>query len=436
MFVDIVKINLQAGAGGAGLVSFRREKYVDRGGPDGGDGGSGGSISLQASRNVYDLNAYRFQKTIKAAAGQPGGRARRRGRSGADIVLKVPIGTVVSDRQTGAVVVDFTTDQQTAVLAQGGAGGFGNAHFKSSRRQTPRFAEKGLPGQSRQIQCELKLIAEAGLVGLPNAGKSTFLQATTAARPKIGAYPFTTLRPHLGVTSNGCLLADIPGLIAGAAQGKGLGYDFLRHLERNLVLLHLIDCQQPEPAVAYEQICQELRSYSPQLGALPQLVVLTKTDTCSEAELEAVISELQASLPPQTPLYHISALAGRNLKPLLRDLKHSINQRRQQLKQQAQQRSAKQPLAVFKLPGASNYFKVKRQSASAFLIRGRKIENFALKTDFENEQARYRLVDIMQKMGIVRELYRQGYQTEKLVFGRRQHGGWSLQQLTQTLEED
>ena len=265
MFVDLLKIKVRAGDGGDGLVSFRREKFVERGGPNGGDGGNGGSIVFAADKNEYDLAGFRFLRLIKADGGQPGGSSNKRGRSGADVIVKVPVGTLLTDVETGETLADLIGDGERCTVASGGEGGFGNAHFKSSKNRVPLVAEKGLKGEERLIQCELKLLAEVGLVGLPNAGKSTFLRSVSSARPKIGAYPFTTLEPHLGVSRNGCLLADIPGLIAGAAEGKGLGHQFLRHVERNLVILHLIDAGAADPVGDWRQITAELEAYDVRL---------------------------------------------------------------------------------------------------------------------------------------------------------------------------
>ena len=435
MFVDLVQITVKAGDGGDGIVSFRREKFIDKGGPDGGNGGNGGDVLMVASSDEYDLNQFRFKKLIQARSGQAGGRSRRCGRRGENVVLKVPVGTVVVDVQTMKTIVDFTQPNQSAVIAAGGQGGSGNAHFKSSYQRTPRFAEKGLKGEEREIQCELKLLAEAGLVGLPNAGKSTFLQATTAARPKIGAYPFTTLQPHLGVTQNGCLVADIPGLIEGAAEGKGLGHHFLRHLERNLILLHLIDSGEADLVSCYRQIMAELKAHSLKLAKIPQLIVLTKIDTVTEEDLKLKTAALKKVLPAKTALYQISALAQINLQPLLKDLKRKINQSRQAKEKQELSKKKRSALPVFKLKETDASFVVRRQSKQVFLVSGVKIEIFAQKTDFDNWQARRRLLDIMQKMGVVRQLKKEGYQDEKICFGDQGLGGFSLSQLADVLIE-
>lgn len=435
MFVDVVKIMVCAGSGGHGLVSFRREKFIDRGGPNGGDGGDGGHVIIRAGANQYDLSPFRFQKLIRAGDGQPGGSFGRHGGNGSDARVVVPVGTLVTDDQTGEVLADFTAQDQEVVVAFGGRGGFGNAHFKSSTNRAPRFAEKGLKGQSRRVKCELKLLAEAGLVGLPNAGKSTFLQATTAARPKIGAYPFTTLEPHLGVTDNGCLLADIPGLIAGAAEGRGLGHDFLRHLERNLVLVHLIDCQLASVSRAYRQIMVELAAYSQKLARLPQLVALTKIDTLDDVALRSKVDDLRQALGSKAIIYQISAAQQQNLRPLLDDLKKMIVAQRRKHQRLRERVLKKKTLPVFQLLPQATDFVVERQSDHVFLVSGVKIETFAAKTDFSNDQARRRLLDIMEKLKIIKELEKQGYNQEKIFFGSDRLGGLTLPQLADTLVE-
>lgn len=424
MFIDLVKIKIKAGDGGNGLVSFRREKFVDRGGPDGGNGGRGGSVIFKACQSEYDLTKFRFLKLIEAEAGQPGGRSNKTGKSGADIVHNLPCGTVVSDPESGEVIADLVEPDSTVVLARGGVGGFGNAHFKSSVRQAPLLAEKGLKGEEKIIKCELKLLAEVGLVGLPNAGKSTFLQTVSAARPKIAAYPFTTLQPHLGVSRNGCLIADIPGLIAGAAEGKGLGHQFLRHIERNLITLHLIDCQNEDLAESYLQVAAELEAYSPAILQRPQLVALTKMETLDEQVLGQKLKILRKTIPRTSKIYTISSHLGLNIDTLLADLKKLIvSERRRESAKPADKQAG---LAIFKLDNLNTKFTVERMSETRFRVTGRKIETFALKTNLDNFHGRQRLLDIMSKMGITRRLLALGYRDELVVFGRDQIGSLKL----------
>ena len=275
MFVDKAVVQLKAGDGGNGAVSFRHEIYVDKGGPDGGDGGNGGDIILQASRNQNTLAAFRFHKLLTAQLGQPGSKRRMHGRNGRDLLVQVPVGTAVVDLD-GKLLIDITEDGQKVIIASGGKGGFGNAHFVSSTRQAPRIAEKGELGEEKELVLELKMIADVGLVGLPNAGKSTFLASVSNAKPEIASYPFTTLTPNLGVVDVGdnssLLIADIPGLIEGASEGKGLGDDFLRHVERSGVLLHLVDAYNDDVQIAFKTIYEELKAYKIDLTKRPQIV--------------------------------------------------------------------------------------------------------------------------------------------------------------------
>ena len=382
MFVDLIELRAQAGNGGNGLVSFRREKFVDKGGPDGGNGGSGGDVIIQASSNEYDLTSYRFVKRVVAESGQAGGPKCKRGKNGRDKHLLMPVGTLVKDMQSGKVLADLLEDKQQVVVASGGQGGFGNAHFKSSTNRVPLVAEKGLKGKERLIRCELKLLAEVGLIGLPNAGKSTFLRSVSRARPKVGAYPFTTLEPHLGVAFNRCLLADIPGLIAGAAQGKGLGHQFLRHVERTLVLLHLIDCQSRTIADDYLQIVQELEAYNPALAKIPQCLALSKIDMIKDRDkLNARLKQLQKVAPKGCQIYCVSAMAGLNLKELMKDLRNLVNRQRQVLAKS--QEKAEPETKVFRLKSDPQDFEVSKQD-QMFVVTGQRIETLALKTEFAN----------------------------------------------------
>ena len=430
MFVDLLKIKVNAGDGGDGLVSFRREKYVDRGGPDGGDGGDGGNVVFQADKNEYDLAKFRFLKLIKADNATAGGKNNRKGKSGCDVIIHIPLGTLLIDDATQEIVADVVDHQQQIIVAAGGEGGFGNAHFKSSRNRTPLVAEKGLKGEIKTLKCELKLLAEVGLVGLPNAGKSTFLQAVTKAKPKIGAYPFTTLEPHLGVSRNGCLIADIPGLIAGAAQGKGLGHQFLRHVERNLVILHLIDCQGADLFADYRQIVDELEAYNPRLLSRPRLLALTKTEMVEPKALKKQLSQLRKKVPKNVKIYAISSLANLNLDVLLKDLKKTISKARNELSKEEMLQTEKNSMPVFGLEDDRSEFSIEK-AEDRFLIHGLKIENFALKTDFDNFHSRQRLLDIMSKTGVIKQLRTAGYKNEPIAFGKEGVGDLHLNEETQ-----
>jgi GTP-binding protein len=305
MFLDEVTLDVVAGAGGRGAVSFRHEKYVPRGGPDGGDGGRGGSVVLAVSSAESSLGRYRERRRFRAPDGRAGGGGQRSGADGADLTLPVPAGTVITDAQTGQLIGDLAGPGQRLVVVAGGRGGRGNSHFASAARQAPRIGELGEPGRGRRIRLELKLIADIGLVGLPNAGKSTLLAALTAARPKVAAYPFTTLHPNLGVAEleggRSVILADVPGLIEGAHQGAGLGIEFLRHLERTRVLIHVVDCAAgaAEARRSLDQVATELRAFSPALGERPTVIALNKIDV---AEGEAAAAELAAILPRAHPV--------------------------------------------------------------------------------------------------------------------------------------
>lgn len=320
MFLDFVKIHVKAGQGGSGCVSFRREKFVPKGGPDGGDGGRGGSIILEVNQQLRTLIDYKYHARYEAPRGQHGMGSTKHGRKGEDITLQVPSGTVVKDQQTGDVLEDLTQEGQRFVVARGGRGGKGNARFATPTHRSPREWEVGESGEERDIILELKLIADVGLVGKPNAGKSTLLASISAARPKIAAYPFTTLQPNLGIVKyrelQSFVMADIPGLIEGAHEGKGLGLQFLRHIERNRLIVYLIDPEDPEvenPLETFETLRSELKQYSQALIQKPAAVILTKKDIWQDTDWQ---KELGDKLP--YPFFSISAVTGEGLTELKR----------------------------------------------------------------------------------------------------------------------
>jgi GTP-binding protein len=325
-FVDEAVIEVIAGNGGNGAVSFRREKFVPRGGPDGGDGGRGGSIYAVADHNINTLIDYRYARIHRAKHGERGRGADQYGRGAGDIVLRVPVGTVIYDAETGELVTDLAEHGARALLAKGGEGGLGNLHFKSSTNRTPRQSTPGEAGEQRRLKMELKVLADVGLLGMPNAGKSTLIRAISAARPRVADYPFTTLVPNLGVVrldeNRSFVVADIPGLIEGAADGAGLGHRFLRHLQRTRLLLHLVDLAPQDgaidPAADARSIAKELKRYDAALYAKPRWLVLNKLDLIPSDEREARIAAFVKSLRWKGPVFGIAAISGEGCQPLVR----------------------------------------------------------------------------------------------------------------------
>lgn len=335
-FVDEAPVNVCAGNGGGGCLSFRREKYIPRGGPDGGDGGDGGSVILVADVNFNTLVDYRYQRNHRAENGEPGRGKDRTGRKGDDLILKVPVGTTVIDEDSGAVLGDLVEAGQSLVVARGGQHGLGNARFKSSTNRAPRKTTPGKAGESRRLRLELKLLADVGLLGMPNAGKSTLISAVSAARPKVADYPFTTLTPNLGVVQLGPLrsfvMADVPGLIEGASAGAGLGIRFLKHLTRTRLLLHLVDVlpvDGADPLGNALAIEQELKAFSPTLAARDRWLVLNKIDLLPEDQVDAVCRALVEGLGWSRPVYRISALSSVGTRHLCEDI-HAYLARRQE----------------------------------------------------------------------------------------------------------
>lgn len=395
------------------MVSFRHEKFVDKGGPDGGDGGNGGDVVFVASRNQNTLAAFRFQKEIVAEAGKPGFKRKRHGRSGKKLEVPVPVGTTILD-EAGNLLADLTYDGETAVIAKGGQGGFGNAHFTSSTRQTPRIAEKGEPGEELTALLELKMIADVGLIGLPNAGKSTLLASISNARPEIANYPFTTLKPNLGMVDmdkdNSLLFADIPGLIEGASQGKGLGDEFLRHVERTAVLVHLIDIYNDSVADAYTTIQNELKAYKIDLSAKPQIVALSKVEGVDEEIIADRLSELKTVVPKDIPLMAISANSKAGIKELLSAVQAAVMEARKAVSELEEETPAI-PVITLKKDDSWTVKKVN----DGFKVTGRKIEKFAARTDFDSEHGLQRLRDIMKKMGIMNKLVKDGIEPGDII---------------------
>lgn len=419
MFVDTAKVIIQAGKGGDGAVSFRHEIYVDKGGPDGGDGGKGGDVIFKASEDTNTLADFRYKPELKAELGQNGSKANRRGKSGEDLIVKVPVGTIVW--RGGEMIADLTVAGQEVVIAKGGDGGFGNAHFKSSVRQTPRVAEKGEPGDSFEAELELKLLADIGLVGFPNAGKSTLLSVVSNARPEIADYAFTTLTPKLGVADvdgNSLLIADIPGLIEGASEGKGLGHDFLRHIERTAVLLHLIDIYSDDIAASYKTIREELKNHSPELIDRPEIIVLTKAEGLDEDIINMQMAAIGEVASSDTPVFVISAAAHQGLTEVLREARKQVETVRQQEAVEAEQDEDEPSIPVIRLNDrqlSESWTVTKDAESGQFIVAGEKIERFARRTDFANPEGVDRLRDIMAKMGITHELSRRGAEGDSVI---------------------
>jgi len=339
-FVDESEITVQAGNGGNGALSFRREKYIPRGGPDGGDGGRGGSISLVAIEGLNTLADFRFVRHYQADNGKTGAGKVKTGQSGSDLSIKVPVGTLVYDAQTEELIADLTTEGESVLVANGGDGGLGNTTFKSSTNQAPRKTTKGRPGDARTLRLELKVLADVGLLGLPNAGKSTFLRAVSQATPKVANYPFTTLYPELGVVSLGMgssfVIADIPGLIEGASQGAGLGIQFLRHLARTKLLLHIVEIapygdESADLAKEVNTITSELAKYSEDVGAeldkLDRWLVINKTDMVLEEDQDRIIDELLEELQWRGPVYRISAISRQGTQAICNDIMQYIDRK-------------------------------------------------------------------------------------------------------------
>lgn len=418
MFVDTAKIFVQAGRGGNGAVSFRRELYIEKGGPDGGDGGKGGNVIFRATKDLNTLLNFRYKPEIKAKNGKNGSKRNKTGKSGEDLIVKVPVGTLVKrDRE---ILADLKFDGEEAIIARGGDGGFGNAHFKSSVRQTPRVAELGEAGETFEADLELKLLADVGLVGFPNAGKSTFLSVVSNARPEIANYAFTTLTPNLGVTEIdgfNLLIADIPGLIEGASEGKGLGDAFLRHVERTSVLLHLIDIYEENPDEQYRIIREELKKYQPDLLDRPEIVALTKAEGMDAEMIDFQISKLR-KVANSSQIFVISSSAHQGLKEVLRALRKQVEDFRNSQSEIDANEEENEDIAVISLSQdeINKAWTVNfNEEENIFEVYGEKIEKFARRTNFMNVHGVNRLRDILRKMGIEHELRRMGVENSSII---------------------
>ena len=424
-FFDRAKINVLAGDGGDGSAHFRREKYVPMGGPDGGDGGRGGSVYLEADPGMNTLVDYHYRPHYKATAGGNGGGNQKHGARGHDIVLKLPAGTVVRNADTEELVADLTEAGQRVMVARGGRGGLGNTHFATSTNQAPREAQRGEPGEELWLTLELKLIADVGLVGFPNAGKSTLISVVSAARPKIADYPFTTLVPNLGVVVVGdpsrgsgtsFVMADIPGLIEGAAQGVGLGHEFLRHVERSRLLLHLLDgaATERDPWEEFETINRELREYNAELASRPQIVVLTKMDLPEARERwpEVRRHAEEAEIPARA----ISAATNEGVA----DLMNFTAERLREIQIETAERAAREVPATGPVlrPEPYDAYTIQR-TPDGFLVRGKRIERLVAMTNLEVPEAVTRLEGHLRRLGVTAALERSGVQPgDRVTFGK------------------
>ena len=403
--LDVVEVEVAGGAGGRGAVSFRREKYVPRGGPDGGRGGRGGDVIVQANAQLNTLRRYRRQRIFRAEAGAPGGTNNRRGRAGASLVLQLPVGTTVSRTGGGepARIADLQTHGQSVLAAWGGDGGYGNAWFKSATNRAPRVAQRGGAGERLRLRFELRVLADIGIVGLPNAGKSSLLRTLSSARPRVAAYPFTTLEPHLGVVETGwddVVMADLPGLIEGAADGAGLGHDFLRHASRTRVLLHLIDGSAEDPLADRDTINRELAAYSPELAAVPQVVAINKADL---PEVQERRTALAAAFGEPSTLF-CSALSGEGTAAVVAACVARLQEAR------AAVTEAPPPTPTLRPRPDGRRFSVEQLRERAWRVRGAGVERFVAMMDLDDEQALAETYRWLERRGVAAALHRAGAQ--------------------------
>lgn len=414
MFTDEVIITVKSGKGGDGAVHFRREKYVPRGGPDGGDGGSGGNVVFEVSPHLNTLSDFRNNAEFRAKEGEKGGRNHMTGKTAPDLVIPVPPGTLVYDGESGAVIGDLVEPGQRLVVCKGGRGGRGNQHFATPSHQAPRVAERGEPAEERKLRLELKLIADIGIVGVPNAGKSTLLSVVTNARPKIAAYPFTTLEPNLGVADlddeTTLVLADIPGLIEGAHSGLGLGHDFLRHIQRTRVLIHLLDGMAEDPLLDFAQINSELALFDPALGRKPQVVALNKMDL---PDVRARWPEIEKSLKKRGyEVFAISAVAGENVRQVLYRAAQRLGEAPLP---EPEVLSDQDAMPVYRPETDPRQFEIS-QTADGWRVSGASIERAAAMTYWEEPQSIRRFQRILKTLGIEDALRKAGAQNGDSVF--------------------
>ena len=412
MFADIAEITIKSGNGGNGLVSFHREKYVAAGGPDGGDGGRGGDVIFQADSKLLTLLDFRYKRVYKAENGGDGKAKNGFGKDGNSITIKVPLGTIIKDGETGNVIADLKTDGQTFVAARGGSGGFGNSHFATPTRQIPKFAKPGIQGIERKIVLELKLLADVGLVGFPNVGKSTLLSVVSGAKPKIANYHFTTLEPNLGVVDtgdgDGFVLADIPGIIEGAGEGVGLGFEFLRHVERTRLLLHVVDVSGIEgrnPIEDFDIINNEMKKFNPELSERPQIVVANKTDIITDEELfESFCDEIKKR---GYELFIISAAAHSGVKELMKHVSSILKTLPVPCVEICEDTFAQEVLS-------DDEITVKREGG-AFVVEGKKVERIVDSTNFDDYESLQFFQRSLRDLGVIDMLLDAGIEEGDLV---------------------
>lgn len=419
-FIDKAKIKISSGKGGNGVVAWRREKFVDKGGPAGGDGGKGGSVYLIADEGLSTLLDFTYRSIFKADNGENGFKKSMHGKSAKDLYIKVPAGTIVKDLKTGNIIADLTKHEQTVLVAKGGRGGRGNTHFCTPQNRAPQYCEPGEPGIERELQLELKLLADVGLLGFPNAGKSTFISRVSAAKPKIADYPFTTIVPNLGVvrksTGDGYVIADIPGLIEGASEGVGLGHDFLRHVERCRFLLHIIDGTEENPIKNYQIINAELAKYSEKLSHLYQIVAINKIDAIEPKKIDELKQKFdKLGINP----YFISAVTGENIESLKHELENKVNT----IEKPVSEVNVEEDLAA--TDNNDGYWDVQKISKDTFMVTGGRIIRISQVTDPRSTEQIIRFQNIMISMGIMDELKRIGIQNgDTIIVGKLELEYW------------
>ena len=419
-FIDKAKIKISSGKGGNGVVAWRREKFVDKGGPAGGDGGKGGSVYLIADEGLSTLLDFTYRSIFKADNGENGFKKSMHGKSAKDLYIKVPAGTIVKDLKTGNIIADLTKHEQTVLVAKGGRGGRGNTHFCTPQNRAPQYCEPGEPGIERELQLELKLLADVGLLGFPNAGKSTFISRVSAAKPKIADYPFTTIVPNLGVvrksTGDGYVIADIPGLIEGASEGVGLGHDFLRHVERCRFLLHIIDGTEKNPIKNYQIINAELAKYSEKLSHLYQIVAINKIDAIEPEKINELKQEFdKLGIKP----YFISAVTGENIESLKHELENKVNT----IEKPVSEVNVEEDLAA--TDNNDGYWDVQKISKDTFMVTGGRIIRISQVTDPRSTEQIIRFQNIMISMGIMDELKHIGIQNgDTIIVGKLELEYW------------